>query len=84
MSSHSDTLSWFWANQSLLFFLYINVVCLAEKQQISVFGLTQSGSNPRSTALKVGMLNHFTTDEVVTNNIKEWNANDYHMDSFST
>jgi hypothetical protein len=29
---HSHTLSWFWANQSLLFFL--NPMCLTEKQQI--------------------------------------------------
>ena len=32
MSLHSDTLSWFQANQSLLFAL--NTVCLVEKQQI--------------------------------------------------
>jgi hypothetical protein len=34
MSPHSDTLSWFWANQSFLFLL--NNVCLAEKQQIPI------------------------------------------------
>ena len=32
MSPHSDTLSWFCANQSLLFLL--NAACLAKKQQI--------------------------------------------------
>jgi hypothetical protein len=32
MSPHSDTLSWFRANQSFLFLL--NATCLAEKQQI--------------------------------------------------
>jgi len=32
MSPHSDTLSWFWANQSLLFLL--SDASLAEKQQI--------------------------------------------------
>jgi hypothetical protein len=34
MSLHSDILSWFWANQSLLL-LHI-AVCLAEKQQITI------------------------------------------------
>ena len=34
VSLHSDTLSWFWANQSLLFLL--NSACLAEKQQIPI------------------------------------------------
>ena len=34
MSPHLDTLSWFRANQSLLFLL--NAVCLAEKQQIPI------------------------------------------------
>jgi hypothetical protein len=35
ISSHSDTLSWFRANQSLLFLL--NDACLAEKQQIPIY-----------------------------------------------
>ena len=35
MSPHSDILSWFRANQSLLFLL--NAACLAEKQQIPCF-----------------------------------------------
>ena len=34
MSLHSDTLFWFWANQSLLFLL--NAACLVEKQQIPI------------------------------------------------
>ena len=34
ISLHSDTLSWFRANQSLLFLL--NAVCLVEKQQIPI------------------------------------------------
>jgi hypothetical protein len=34
MLPHSDTLSWFWANQSLLFLF--NAACLAEKQQIPI------------------------------------------------
>ena len=46
MWPHSDKLSWFWVNQSLLFLL--NAARLAEKQQIpiSVFGLTRSGFEP--------------------------------------
>jgi hypothetical protein len=35
MSLHSDILSWFRANQSLL--LLLNAACLAEKQQIPIF-----------------------------------------------
>ena len=34
MSPHSDTLFWFWVNQSLL--LLHNAECLAEKQQIPI------------------------------------------------
>ena len=34
MSLHSNTLSWFRSNQSLL--LLLKVVCLAEKQQIPI------------------------------------------------
>jgi hypothetical protein len=43
MSLHLDTLFWFRANQSLLFFF--SAACLPEKQQIpiSVFGLTRPG-----------------------------------------
>ena len=42
MSHHSDTLSWFRANQYVLFLLH--AVWLAEKQQIPiVFGLTNQG-----------------------------------------
>ena len=37
MSPHSHTLSWFWANTSLLSLL--NAACLAEKQQMPFFGL---------------------------------------------
>ena len=57
MSLHSDTLSWFRANQSLLFLL--NAVCLAEMQQIPiVWSLiwTDRASNPRSTALEANTL----------------------------
>jgi hypothetical protein len=44
---HSDTLSWFWANQPL--FLPLNAVCLTKNQQISffiVFCLTWLGLEP--------------------------------------
>jgi hypothetical protein len=57
LSPHSDILSWFRANQSLLFLL--NVACLAEKQQIpfllSLVWLDR-GLNPRSTALEASTL----------------------------
>jgi hypothetical protein len=39
MSHHSDTLSWFQGNQSLLFL--INAACLAEKQHIPILGILQ-------------------------------------------
>jgi hypothetical protein len=57
MLPHSDTLSWFWANQSLLFLL--NTVYLVEKQQIQSLEslvLPDWGSNPRSTTLEESML----------------------------
>jgi hypothetical protein len=41
MSLHQDTLSWFWANQSLLKLL--NAACLAEMQQIPI--LLSRGDN---------------------------------------
>ena len=46
MSLNSDTLSWFWANQSL--FLLHNTMCLADGQQISilVFGFDKPGHKP--------------------------------------
>ena len=64
MGSHSDTLSWFRVNQSLL--LLLNTVCLAGKYQFyrPLFDPTMAqtqdllhsrpnhGPNPRSTALK--------------------------------
>jgi hypothetical protein len=54
MALHSDTLSWFRANQSLLFLL--NAACWAEKQQIPIlYSLVwpDRGSNPRSTTLTI-------------------------------
>ena len=64
MSLHSDTLFWFWANQSLLFLL--KVACLAEKQQIpiSVFGLTQPGLKPTLYRTRGEHTNHYATDAV--------------------
>jgi hypothetical protein len=41
MLPYSDTLSWFWANQSLFFLL--NAVCLAEKQQIPIQLYSRNG-----------------------------------------
>jgi hypothetical protein len=57
MSLHSDTLFWFWANQSLL--LLLNAACLAEKQQIPIlysFVCLNLGSNPRSISLEASTL----------------------------
>jgi hypothetical protein len=59
-SPHSDTLSWFRANQSLLFLL--NAACLAEKQQILLSSVwPDQGSNPRSTELEVNTFNITST-----------------------
>ena len=57
MSSYSDTLSWFRANQYLLFLL--NTACLAEKRQIPILYFLvwpDPCSNPRSTALEKNTL----------------------------
>ena len=61
MSPHSDTLSWFRANHSLLFFL--NAACLAEKQQIPKFH--NLWFDPiRTLTLDLSHSNHYTTDVV--------------------
>ena len=62
MSSYSDTLFWFRANQSLL--LLLNAACLAEKQQIpvSVFGVTRLGLKPTIYRTWGEHANHYTTD----------------------
>ena len=59
------TLSWFRANQSLLFPL--NVVCLAEKQKIpiAVFVFNRSEHEPTIYRTRVEDANHYTTDVVV-------------------
>ena len=64
MSPHSDTLSWFRVNQSLLFLL--NVACLAEKQNsnFTVFCLTRSGLEPTIYLTRGEHANHYTTDAV--------------------
>ena len=57
MSPHSDPLSWFRANQSLLFLL--SSVCLAEKLQIQILESLvwpDRGSNPQSAALEESTL----------------------------
>jgi hypothetical protein len=64
MSPHSDTLSSFRANQSLLFLL--NAACLAEKQNsnFTVFGLTRSGLEPTIYLTRGEHTNLYTTDAV--------------------
>ena len=67
MSPHSDKLSWFRADQSLLFLL--NAACLPEKQQISiciyiVFGMTQPGLEPTIYRTRGEHSNHYATDAV--------------------
>ena len=59
MSPHSETLSWFRANHSLIYLL--NAVCLAEKQQILILfsGLTQMIESTRGEHV-----NHYTTDAI--------------------
>ena len=72
ISSHSDTLSWFRANQSLLFLF--NAACLAEKQQITnfvVFGLTRPGLEPTIYRTRGDHANHYATDAVVYKWIEE-------------
>ena len=57
MSLHSDTLTWFWANQYLL--LFVKAVCLAEKQQIPIVLSLMwpiRGLNPLSIALLASTL----------------------------
>ena len=54
MSIHSDTLFWFWANQSLLFLL--NAACLQLSEEATntiflVFGLTLPGLEPTTLTI---------------------------------
>ena len=66
MSIHSDAITWFRVNQSLIFLL--NVVCLVEKQQIPmlVFCLNRTVLEP--TIYWGKQVNHYTTGtDTVTN-----------------
>ena len=64
MSPHSETLSWFRANHSLIYLL--NAVCLAKKQQILILfsGLTQMGLELMIESTRGEHVNHYTTDAV--------------------
>ena len=64
MSLHSDTLSWFRANQSLLFLR--NDACFAEKKQIlkSVICLTYSRLEPTIYNTGYEHANWYTIDAI--------------------
>jgi hypothetical protein len=66
MTLHTNTLSWFWANQSLLSLL--KAACLEEKLATNtnfiVFGLTWSGLEPTIYRTRDEHTNHYTTDGV--------------------
>ena len=65
-SLHSDTLSWFRANQFLL--LLLNAACLSEKQNTNtnfkVFGLIWLELEPMIYCTQDKHVNHYTTDAV--------------------
>ena len=61
MSHHSDTLSWFRTNQSLLFLL--NAACFAENEQIPM-GLIRLGLEHTIYSTRGEHENHYTTDAV--------------------
>ena len=65
MSHHSDTLSWFLANQSLLFIL--NDACLATNTNFTVFVLTQPEFETTIYHTRGEHTNHYTTDAVARN-----------------
>ena len=64
MLSHSDTLSWFRANRSLLFLL--NAACLAQKQQIKyqLYGLWFN-SHSRRWESRISYLNDSTCQKLL-------------------
>ena len=65
MSLHSDTLSWFRANQILL--LLFNAVWLVEKHQLlisQVFGLNRQGYEPTIYSTRGEHTNHHNTNVV--------------------
>jgi hypothetical protein len=55
MSPHSDTLSWFQANQSLFFLLNAAYTYLVEKQQIPIFYRTRREYPGANSACKVSL-----------------------------
>ena len=61
MSPHSDTLSWFRANQSLFFLISEE----ATNTNLKVFGLTLSELEPTIYHTRGEHANHYTTDVVV-------------------
>ena len=65
MPHHSDTLFWFWANQSLL--LLLKAVCLCEEAAHTNFSLWFDPTNVRthkSTTFEVSHVYHYTTNAV--------------------
>ena len=65
ISPHPVTLSWFRANQSLIFLL--SDVCLSEEStniNFIFFGLIRQGLEPRVCLTRGEHVNHYTTDPV--------------------
>jgi len=64
MSPHSDTVSWFWANQSLLFLL--NTACLVQNQKYEIYSLWFDPTGVESTMYRTWdeQANHYTNDTV--------------------
>ena len=61
MSLHLHTLSWFWANQSLLW--HLKTMCLVEKQQILIlYSLVWQGLEPTIYSTRGKHSNNCTTD----------------------
>ena len=77
LSLHSDTLSWFRANQVLLVLLY--AVCLAEKQQIPILksGSTRLGLEPTIYCTRGEHANYDATDCIVFEELAASNSNLY-------
>ena len=71
MSHHSDTLLWFLANQSLLFFL--SDVCLATNTNFTVFVLIQPEFEPTIYHTRGDHANHYITDAVARNRKRKFN-----------
>ena len=76
MSFHSDTLSWFWANQSLLFLFVLS--WKATNTNFKVIGLTQPGLEHRIYHTQVEQANHYTTDSSIwKDTFIKWNILKY-------